>query len=243
VQLRPGQLFLLIVVSIRVILIVAGTLESALATTPTSTSQSGIGGDKQSGSGLESGVSATQIGSGTSAADSGATALELRPHPLVQIRRPNPSHPAAIRYRGYLGDSAEERKEKGFWRLYSTPEAIDYFEFHKDDCVSFEEGDETKEDCIWLKPNATILRPELVGSLPVVISSALTPIQMTAGLTRLFFMLPLMPWAFAALASSLALEVMGGGFLDTRLTSCDRRGDRHYDLRRVGPDLYIGIPT
>ena len=211
-----------------------------MATDPLSTSQSGIGGDEQ-----ESGVSATKSGavSGTSSDGRGTTALELRPHPLVQKRRPDPSQPAAIDYRGYLGDSAQERKEKGFWRLYSTPEAIDYFEFHKDDCVYFEEGDETKEDRIWLKPNATILRPERVGSLPVVISSALTPIQVSAELTRLFFMLPLMPWAFAAVASSLALEVIGGGFLDTRLTSGDRRGDRHYDLRRVGPDLYIGISS
>jgi hypothetical protein len=161
----------------------------------------------------------------------------------VQRRRPNPSQAAAVEYRGYLGDSAQERKEKGFWRLYSTPEATDYFEFHKDDCVHFEEGDETKEDRIWLKPNATILRPERVGSLPVVISSAMTPIQMSVELTKLFFMLPLMPWAFAALAPSLALEVIGRGFLGAKLTSGDRRGDRHYDLRRVAPDLYIGVPS
>ena len=219
-----------------------------MVTKPPSTSQSGTGHDKQSGTGSESGVSAMQTGagSGTSAAGSGTVStgesavktLELRPHPLVQKRRPDPSQPTAIDYRGYLGDSAQERKEKGFWRLYITPEAIDYFEFHKDDCVHFEEGDETKEDLIWLKPNATILRPERVGSLPVVISSALTPIQMSVELTKLFFM----PWAFAALASSIALEVIGRGFLGARLTSGDRRGDRHYDLRRVGPDLYIGVP-
>jgi len=175
------------------------------------------------------------------------TALELRPHPHIRKRRPDPSQPAAIEYCGYLGDSAQERKEKGFWRIYSTPEAIEYFEFHKNDCVHFEEGDETKEDRIWLKANAIILRPERVGSLPLSavkpIQMGVAPIQMSVELSKLFFMLPLMPWAFTALASSFAFEVIRRGFLDAGPTSTDRRGDRHYDLRRVGPNLYIGTPS
>lgn len=223
-----------------------------MATKPRSTSRSGTGHDKQSGMASKSGVPdgagsesrTSSAGSGTgSTGEFAVKTPELRPHPLVKKRRPNPSQPAAIEYCGYLGDSAQERKQKGFWRLYMTPETIDYFEFHKNDCVHFEEGDETKEDRIWLKPNAIILRPERVGSLPVIISSALTPVQMSVELTKLFFMLPLMPWAFAALASSFALEVIGRGFLGARLTSGDGRGDRHYDLRRVGPDQYIGVPS
>jgi hypothetical protein len=41
-----------------------------------------------------------------------------------------------------------------------------------------------------------------------------TPIQMNVALSKLFFMFTLVPWAFTALASSFAFEVIGRGFLD-----------------------------
>ena len=82
---------------------------------------SGTGHDKQSGMASKSGVPdgagsesrTSSAGSGTgSTGEFAVKTPELRPHPLVKKRRPNPSQPAAIEYRLSWGQCAGKETER-----------------------------------------------------------------------------------------------------------------------------------
>jgi hypothetical protein len=143
----------------------------------------------------------------------------LKQDQRVERFKPHPSDPPLVELQGFLGNS----EKSGYWRIYLTPDLIEYVEIAEADIVEVRTSGEGS--CILVKASAVLnLRAEfLCDAMPGGSFRGVERSAMLAGadLVRMCFM----PWAIAARSWAMVLNMCDRG-----VSSMSDGRPRHFEV-------------